>query len=263
MAETFSTRAIGELTFADVAARLSARSILCLPLGAIEQHGPHLPLDTDRVIAEEVTRRLVDRWADEFDLWQLPTIAIGLSCEHDWAAGTLSLSIQSFTALMLDLGRTIAHALPTRHLVIINGHGGNRGILQNLVYELERECGLNVCVIHPLALSRMQTDSAALEIHAGKDETSLMLLFAPHLVRRDLIARGPAGESQSVNDLILDPGVTWPWSSGDVRIARDGVTGDAAAASAEFGQRIVDAILANARPVLARLRENGDKNPAR
>src|SRR5207253_6622975 len=118
-------RTIGALTFDEVAGRLGETSILCLPLGAIEQHGPHLPLDTDVVIAEGLTRRIVVRWGDEFDLWQLPTLPIGLSREHDWAPGTLSLSIQGFSALLRDLAGTMVRALPARNLAIVNGHGGN------------------------------------------------------------------------------------------------------------------------------------------
>ena len=75
MPQTAPGRAIGELTFPEIATRLTARSILCLPIGSIEQHGPHLPLNTDVVLAEEFTRRIVARWAAALDLWQLPTIS--------------------------------------------------------------------------------------------------------------------------------------------------------------------------------------------
>ena len=99
MARPPSVRSVGELTSPEVSQCLQATSILCLPIGAIEQHGAHLPLDTDVVVAEELTRRIVARWGDELDLWQLPTVSISLSREHDWAPGTLSLSIQNFVAL--------------------------------------------------------------------------------------------------------------------------------------------------------------------
>jgi len=83
------SRSVGELTSPEVSQCLQKTSILCLPIGAIEQHGAHLPLDTDVVVAEELTRRIIARWGDELDLWQLPTISISLSREHDWAPGTL------------------------------------------------------------------------------------------------------------------------------------------------------------------------------
>jgi creatinine amidohydrolase/Fe(II)-dependent formamide hydrolase-like protein len=261
MGAASATRVIGELTSGEASKLVSDRSMLCLPIGAIEQHGPHLPLDTDVVIAEGVARRLVNRYADDFDLWQLPTVTVSLSREHEWAAGTLSLSIAAFTGMMRDLAQTIVRSLPARDLVIVNGHGGNRGILQNLIYEFQGDFGLNVCVIHPLALARVKAQSDPPDIHAGMDETSLMLALAPGRVRKDMIAPlKSAPDRTAVADLIVDQGVTWPWSSGDARIACDGVTGDPAAATAEFGEDIIESILREAHPALERLRQNRPKH---
>ena len=125
------SRSIGDLTFLEIARCLRASSVLCMPIGSIEQHGPHLPLNTDVVLSEEFTRRIIARWGETFDLWQLPTLTVSLAREHDWAPGTLSLSIHSMTALVRDLGREIVRSLPARNLAIINGHGGNRGFLKH------------------------------------------------------------------------------------------------------------------------------------
>src|ERR1035437_3593471 len=100
-------RLIGELTFLEISKFLSERSILCLPIGSIEQHGPHLPLNTDVVLAEGFTRRIISRWGEALDLWQLPTMSISLAREHEWAPGTMSLSIQGMTTFMRDLWRKI------------------------------------------------------------------------------------------------------------------------------------------------------------
>ena len=150
------SRCLGELTFPEVRARLRETSILCLPMGAMEQHGRHLPLNTDAVIAEELARRIIARWGDEFDLWLLPTVFIGLSREHDWAPGTLSLSMQNFVALLKELAREIVRSLPARNVLVVNGHGGNRGVLENLMHELYSELRLNTCVIHPFDLARQR-----------------------------------------------------------------------------------------------------------
>ncbi len=184
MARPPSVRSVGELTSPEVSQCLQATSILCLPIGAIEQHGAHLPLDTDVVVAEELTRRIVARWGDELDLWQLPTVSIGLSREHDWAPGTLSLSIQNFVSLLRDLARNIVRALPARNLAIVNGHGGNRGVLDNLIHELRGDFALNACVIHPFDLAKVDMSAAGPDVHGGRSETSVMLALAPQRVRR-------------------------------------------------------------------------------
>ena len=146
-------RLIGDLTFQDIPRRLRASSILCLPLGAMEQHGPHLPLNTDTVLAEAFTREIVARFGETHDLWQLPALPIGLSREHAWAPGTLSLSVAAMAALVRDLAGGISRSLPAKNLIVINGHGGNRGILEALLRELGADFGLNLCALHLGALA--------------------------------------------------------------------------------------------------------------
>ena len=232
------SRIIGEQTFPDIARLVTARAVLCLPFGSVEQHGPHLPLNTDAVLAEEFTRRIVARWGEALDLWQLPTLSIGLAREHEWAPGTLSLSVEGMTALVHDLGRTIARALPTRNLAIVNCHGGNRGILDALILDLRADYDLNVCVLHPTVWAEGIEEQGAPDIHGGKVETSLMLAAAPQLVRMQRLAQVKAIAADAVRTIILDAAVSWPWSSDDERIASMGVIGDAEAASSELGERL-------------------------
>ena len=257
MPNVASARLIGELTFLEISKLLSESSVLCLPIGSIEQHGPHLPLNTDVVLAEGMTRRIIARWGEALDLWQLPTMSISLAREHEWAPGTMSLSIQGMTAFIRDLGREIARALPARNLVVVNGHGGNKGILEALAQDLRADFGLNVCILHPAALAETNANAATPEIHGGKNETSMMLAIAPQLVRRELIAqlKSPP-DAELIRKTILQKGVTWPWTSADDRIADMGVIGDAQAASAEFGQRIVDHVVETAGGVLKQLLDN-------
>jgi|SRR5215813_12414157 len=250
-------RSIVALSSPEAAQRLSATSILVLPLGAIEQHGPHLPLNTDVLIAEALTRRMVERWGEEFDLWQLPAIPIGLSREHDWAPGTLSLSIQGFVLLLRDLAAAIVRALPARHLVILNGHGGNRGILEALLHELQGDFALNACVIHPFDLAKVE---GLPDVHGGKSETSVMLALAPDHVRSDLISRRPSKpDAHTIQALIFDRGTTWPWRTDDPRLANEGVIGDAGSATAELGHAIVESLVAQSRAVFMRLLERQNR----
>lgn len=251
-----SNRAVGELTFQEVSALLHGTSILCLPMGSMEQHGPHLPLNTDTVLAAAFTRRIVERWGETYDLWHLPPLAVGLSYEHAWAPGTLSLSVAGLTAQLRDLGREIARSLPTRNLMIVNSHGGNRGILESLGRELRADFGLNLCTLHTGPLMSPVNSADVPEIHAGKDETSLMLALAPELVRREAMAQlksAPRGDA--IRALILDPAASFAWSSDDKRIADAGVIGDARAATVEHGRAIVERVVAAAGPILQRLRE--------
>lgn len=257
MSHVSSTRLIGELTYPEVSDRLSETSILCLPIGSFEQHGPHLPLNTDVVLAEELTKRIISRWGEAHDLWQLPTISISFAREHEWAPGTMSLSVQGVTILLHDLGREIIRALPARNLAIINGHGGNRGILEALAQDLRADFSLNVCILHTAALANFDADAAIPDVHGGKDETSMMLAIAPHLVRKDLIAQlksPPAREA--IWKSVFQQAVTWPWTTDDERIADMGTVGDAKAASPEFGQRIVDRIVEMAGSALKQLLMN-------
>jgi creatinine amidohydrolase/Fe(II)-dependent formamide hydrolase-like protein len=253
---------VGDLTFAEVSQHLRETSILCLPIGAIEQHGTHLPLNTDVIVAEGLTRRIVARWGDELDLWQLPIVSISLSREHDWAAGTLSLTIQTFVALMRDMARDIARALPARNLAIINGHGGNRGVLDNLMHELRGDFALNACALHPFDLSKVDIEARSPDVHGGKAETSVMLALAPQLVRGASIgAGGTRPEAETVAALIFDRGVSFPWRSDDPRLAASGVIGDARAATPELGQAIIDSVIEEAGAALRRLLQNQRVTP--
>jgi creatinine amidohydrolase/Fe(II)-dependent formamide hydrolase-like protein len=257
MTRPASRRSLGNLTSAEISQRLKETSILCLPLGAIEQHGAHLPINTDVILAEALTDRIIARWGDELDLWQLPTVPVGLSSEHDWSPGTLSVSIQSFVALFRDIAKHVARALPARNLAIVNGHGGNRGVLDNLMHELRGDFALNTCVIHPFDLMKTKTAAAIPDVHGGKTETSVMLAVAPDLVRRNLIVpSSKKPDLDAISALIFDRGASFPWRTDDPRLTADGVIGDPHAASPELGQAIIDSIVEEARGVFLRLLES-------
>jgi creatinine amidohydrolase/Fe(II)-dependent formamide hydrolase-like protein len=248
---------IGHLVLGEVQTAVRPNSVLCLPMGSIEQHGPHLPLNTDGVIADALTRRIIDRWGDEHDLWQMPMVPIGLSREHAWAAGTFSLTVSGMTAYLRDLSREIVRSLPARNLLIVNGHGGNRGILDAVTHEMRSDFGLNIATLHLGAMMSPDTTARVPEIHAGKDETSVMLALAPELVRQEVIAAlqpSPGGEMTQA--LVFDPAATYPWSSDDPRLAASGVMGDAREASAPEGEVIIARMVEQAGTIIGRLKSN-------
>ena len=249
---------IGHLVYSEVASAVKSSSVLCLPMGSIEQHGPHLPLNTDCVIAEALTRRIVKRWGEEHDLWQLPLVPVGLSHEHAWAPGTLSLSVSGMTAYLRDLAREIVRSLKARSLLIVNGHGGNRGILDAVMQEMRVEFGLNLATLHLGAMMNAGVGAELPEIHAGKDETSVMLALAPELVRRETIAAlKPLPGGEPTQALVLDASASYPWSSDDPRLAVSGIMGDARGASPALGESIIARVVEGAGAVLAQLKSNG------
>jgi creatinine amidohydrolase len=251
-----ASRMIGHLVFSEVEDALEASSVLCLPMGSIEQHGPHLPLNTDCVIAEALTGRIVARWGDEYDLWQLPVVPIGLSREHAWAPGTLTLTASGMAANLRDLGFELVRALPARNLLILNGHGGNRGILEAVTREM-CDCGLNIATLHLGAMMSPDTAANVPEIHAGKDETSVMLALAPELVRRQVLAAlNPPPGGDITQELVLDPMVSYPWSSNDQRLSASGIMGDPREASAVHGELLIARVVEGAGAVMQRLKQN-------
>jgi creatinine amidohydrolase len=252
-----SHRCYGRLATTDIGDTLTERSVLCLPIGSHEQHGPHLPLHTDTIVADGFTRRLVAHYGDSHDLFRLPAIPYGLSLEHAGAAGTISLTTAVLTSLLDTLIAEYVRATPARAVLIVNGHGGNRGILEAAIYEFQRAHKIRACVVHPSSLATVRSQGPVPEIHAGARETSLMLALAPddvHLER--LTPDEPMGEPSvdEIDRLIRDRGATWPWESTDPRIARAGVIGgDPRQATAELGEAILASAIDACAPVLDHL----------
>src|SRR4029079_5483653 len=175
---------------------------------------------------------------------------------HEWAQGTLSLSLEGMTRPIPDLGRETARSLPARNLAVINGHGGNRGILEALAQDLRADFKLNVCILHPTTWADLHAAAKTPEIHGGKNETSMMLATAPHLVRVDEIKKLQAASgADAVRATILDQSVTWPWTTNEKAIADMGIIGDAKSASTEFGKQLLEKITDAAVGVFKQLLE--------
>ncbi|MER7667961.1 creatininase family protein [Kitasatospora sp. NPDC096128] len=250
-----AARQYGRLAAPAVLTDLTTESVFCLPIGSHEQHGPHLPLNTDTVIAERFTGRLVQRYGEQHDLWALPAIPYGLSLEHAWSPGTVSLRIASFISLLDVVVTEYLRATPARRLLIINGHGGNRGILEPALHELRSAHTFSVCVIHPASLSTVQVGGETVpEIHAGIRETAMMLELAPEDVHLDSLPTDFTVNGAEAKRLVLDRGTTWPWTSGDTTIATCGVIGgDPRRATVDAGRAILGSALDAAGHVLTHL----------
>lgn len=235
-------RRLAKLRRPEIAARLSERSIVIQPVGAIEQHGPHLPFDTDLVVATELVDATVAARGDELDCWVLPPLAYSKSNEHAWAAGTVWLSASTMLAVLDDIGRCVA-ALPTRTLVFLNGHGGNSALLQVANRELRLRFGLRTFLAHPgLPADQGGTspaDELGMGIHGGTDETSLMLHLRPDLVAMDQAERHVPEQLAGNRYVRFGGPVSFGWLSDD--FGPEGVIGDPRPATAERGKELFEA----------------------
>lgn len=194
------------------------RPLLAVPVGSCEQHGPHLPLDTDIRIATALATGLVHAF-DPGQLVVAPPLTISASGEHGAFPGTLSLGVEVFEQVIVELVRS---ADWSGGVVLVNGHGGNLVPVHRAVTTLHEE-GRRVLAWWP----KVRDGDA----HAGETETSLMLAIAPHLVRMDVAEPGrPEPVSELAEQLRRD---------GVRAVSPNGVLGDPTGASATHGKALL------------------------
>jgi creatinine amidohydrolase len=236
-----ASRLLGDLRAPEISSALTSDSIIVLPLGAIEQHGPHLPLNTDFVVADAASRAAVERVGAETNSWLLPTLAYTKSNEHLWAAGTLSLSAATLMSVLDDIGRSVA-ATPARRILFINGHGGNSALTAMMNREIRLKYGLQTFLAHPHMPADQGGSSSENElgmgIHGGMDETSVMLHLRPDLVDMSLAVRRVPEKLAENNQVRFGGRVAFGWLSND--FFPDGHIGDPTGASAEIGAHMFE-----------------------
>ena len=236
-----SSRDLSALRAPELPSALSKESIIVLPLGAIEQHGPHLPLNTDFVVADEVSRAAVNAVGQETQAWLLPTLPFTKSNEHAWSAGTMWLSASTLMAVLDDIARSVA-STPARKLLFVNGHGGNSALTAMMNREIRLKWGLQTFLAHPHMPADQGGSSAASElgmgVHGGMDETSVMLHLRPDLVDMSLAVRR-VPEKLAENEHVRFGGrVAFGWLSND--FFPEGHIGDPTGANAEVGKTMFD-----------------------
>jgi creatinine amidohydrolase len=201
----------------DVSRRAEQHEILLIPVGATEQHGPHLPLTTDTDIAEAITGGAAARHGH---LLVAPALAYGSSGEHQDFTGTISIGQEATELVLVELGRSAGTDFA--HVIVVSAHGGNAVPLARAMERLADE-GQPVTAWSPAWRG---------DLHAGRTETSLMLAIAPDRVALD---RAEAGDPRSISDLLpilADRGVR--------SVSENGVLGDPAGATAVEGRHLLD-----------------------
>ncbi len=221
------------------------KTIAILPIAAVEQHGPHLPVGTDMILNQGCLDLLIREAPVDLDLRILPVQAVGKSNEHIWARGTATHTAHSLIDSWFELGRSVSRA-GVKKLVFINSHGGNEEIMGIVARELRvRESMLVV----KSGWTRFQPPEGMLSdvekrhgIHAGDLETSLMLNFHPELVHMDKLQNFASVAARNETDYTyLRPTGThaYAWIASDLNPA--GAVGNALNASAERGRIFAEA----------------------
>ncbi len=245
-----------ELAWPDLAGLDPEATVALLPVGAIEQHGPHLPLGVDALIVEELARAALARAEPGLPLLVLPTLPVGKSDEHLAFPGTLTLSGATLAAAWAELGASLARA-GVRKLLLLNGHGGQIATGQIVARELRiRHRMLVVPVLWPqlgLPAGLLPEVELRFGIHGGALETALVLALRPDLVRLDRLAEfDPATRRRADAAPILSSlgAAGFGWMAQDLHPS--GAAGDARLASAELGRRVLEHV---AGRLLALVRE--------
>jgi mycofactocin precursor peptide peptidase len=222
---------LGDLSWPEVAATADS-TLLVVPLGSTEQHGPHLPLSTDADIAVALARRL---GAARGDVQVAPVLPYGASGEHAGFAGTLSVGQDALEQVVTELVRS---ADAFAGVVLVSAHGGNAEPLARAVTTLTGE-GRRV-----LAWSPRPGGWPGADAHAGRTETSLLLALAPASVRPEVAAPGNTRPLEQLAAALRSGGVA--------AVSPNGVLGDPTGATAAEGRRILDAMAADLVAEVAR-----------
>jgi creatinine amidohydrolase/Fe(II)-dependent formamide hydrolase-like protein len=227
---------LGELTWPEAEARFKEVDIALLPVGSIEQHGPHMPLDTDAFDADYLARKVAEACKDPKPI-VLPLIAYGVSYHHEDFSGTISVSPETLSKLAYEIGMSASgHGISK--LIIINGHGGNSPALHFAAQMINRDAHIFACVdtgesSDPDIYEMAETPN---DVHAGEIETSMSLATRPNLVKPDAARKFiPKFSSRYLN---FTSKRSVGWYAHTSKISRTGVLGDPTKADRDKGERM-------------------------
>ncbi len=233
---------LARLSTRDIAALAGDRVLVVLPVAAVEQHGPHLPVLTDTMIAEAVLARALELRPDDGRVWTLPAQAYGKSNEHTGFAGTIGLRAETLAATLKEIARGV-HASGLQRLLFLNAHGGNPEIIDYSARDIREELGMLCFTAHPFRFRLGREIISSVEggygIHGGEGETSLMLAVAPELVQPEHYRPELPPVREFMHHFTLKGAASFGWLTRD--LSRSGTIGDPRGATAEKGRAILEA----------------------
>ncbi|HKN29995.1 MAG TPA: creatininase family protein [Roseiarcus sp.] len=238
------TRFWADMTWPDFQRVDMSQVTAVLPVAAIEQHGPHLPLGVDAVINDGYVKLAAEKTPDDLPVLFLPLQSAGVSGEHSEYPGTLSLSVESAIRAWTEIGDSIARA-GCRKLIVMNSHGGNVAAIEAVTHNLRLRW--RMLAIHaswrrlgyPEGL--FSAREAAHGVHGGDGETSLMLALRPETVRMEQARDFASAAEWMERDFALlrsKPPLGFAWMASDLN--REGAVGEASRASAAKGEAAID-----------------------
>ena len=218
--------------------------IAVLPVGAVEQHGPHLPMSTDHATIDAMVAATIPKLGPSLPVLFLPTAHYGKSNEHSRYPGTITLSAQTLLALWMDIGDSVARS-GVRKFVLFNSHGGQMSVMDIVARDLRERHGMMAVAAnwYTLGLPQGLFDAREMKhgIHAGDLETSVMLHVAPDHVRMERAKNfGSFTETMAQENrfLSITPSGKLGWQTQDLN--PEGACGDAANATAAKGRAVID-----------------------
>jgi len=236
-----------DLTTRDFASLDVAATVAVLPLGATEQHGPHLPLGVDESIVDGVVQAALVQLPAALPVLVLPTQRVGYSPEHAAFPGTLTLSFQTVVASWIELGECVARS-GLKKLLLLNAHGGQASLMDVVARELRARCGLIVYSCNwwnlpatGAAANLFSAEEHRFGVHGGEIETSLVLALRPERVRMDRAANfGSTSRERAAAYPVLGNGTSAKlgWMMQDYN--PEGAAGNAAAATEAKGKAMLE-----------------------
>ncbi len=237
----------------DMTSQYDEQTLAILPIGAVEQHGPHLPLGTDSLILEALLERLRGRSLARGRALLLPLLPVGFSPEHRAFAGTLTISAEPLLAVWCDIGRSVA-ASGVRRLLFLNSHGGNGALAQIAAMRLRDEAAVAAAVLTTHRLGAPEGFATADEqrygVHAGRLETALVRAIAPDLVDEAAVQDFAPREKDLATPAASYTGgiARQAWRIEDLHPS--GAVGDAAAARPGDGEALMEHLVAGTLDVI-------------